>query len=304
MSSQKHWSQYWQQGNKTSFGGTLDNGYDGVLKIEWDKVFCQLKSDDAVLDLCTGNLSLIRMAEQSINVFSKISFIGVDYANIVSDSFIEMHSNVELMTGINIENTPCNSGSFDQVISNFGIEYSDMGRSIAEVSRLLKVNGKVDLVCHHQKSSLINTSSQEFLFVTDLLKEEGALNKLECLLVALAIPNNDNKKEKCRSELNVSMSLLLDKYKDFLYSSEFMKFFRYILSQEVKDKVSEFNAYKQEQLGYKCRVESMVNAALTEASLLKVNQFFSDNKLKITEQYIIKNNDEIIAYKISAKKLS
>ena len=143
MDKDNYWSQYWQQGNKTSFGDKHEHGYEGVLKKEWDSIFSKLKPGSSVIDLCTGNLSLIRMASQFDNSFAEINFTGVDYANIVTDDFVHNNDNVVFLTGVNIEKMDCEDKSFDHVISNFGIEYSNVERSIIEIARILKKNGSL-----------------------------------------------------------------------------------------------------------------------------------------------------------------
>ena len=87
MNSSQHWTQYWEQGSTTSFGDTFKDGYDGVLEAEWREVFTALKPKDCVLDLCTGNASLIRMADKLLSHFNEINFTGVDYADVVKDDY-------------------------------------------------------------------------------------------------------------------------------------------------------------------------------------------------------------------------
>jgi ubiquinone/menaquinone biosynthesis C-methylase UbiE len=302
MQYDKFWSQYWQQGNKTSFGESLKNGYKGNLKKEWENVFSKLQPNHCVLDLCTGNLSLIRIAAQSLDTFEQVNFTGVDYANIEANSFVDSHCNVSLIPRVNIENLPCEDSSFDRVISNFGIEYSNLDKSINEVYRVLKPKGRIDLVCHHEESSLIKASSKELAFMNDLLMEYGILNKLEALLAALALNNDSINKEELRNEVNLIMSSLLTKYGEYIHASEFMAFFKYVFRKQTTDKIGSFKEYKQELIGYRFRIESMINASLNKESLLKINVLFKRLNLNIIKQNLLKENDEVIGYVISAEK--
>jgi ubiquinone/menaquinone biosynthesis C-methylase UbiE len=185
MESSWFWSQYWQQNNVTSFGSSLKNGYTGTLKEQWESIFGQLKAGDKVLDLCTGNLSLIRLAKDSMPSFARVEFTGVDFAQISANEFVENNKNVRLLGEVNIECLPFENETFDHVISNFGIEYSDLASSIVEASRVLKRGGKVDFICHHETSMLIKSSKEELAFIYDLQKLNGPVSKLESFVTAI-----------------------------------------------------------------------------------------------------------------------
>lgn len=311
MESSRFWSQYWQQNNITSFGSSLKSGYTGVLKEQWESIFEQLKDGAKVLDLCTGNLSLVRLAKGSMPSFPRIEFIGVDFAQIEADEFVDNNPNVQLLGEVNIESLPFETETFDHVISNFGIEYSDLSNSIKEASRVLKKGGKIDIICHHDTSTLIQSSKQELSFISDVLKLNGPMTKLQVFVTAInkKQPSNNlapikanSKTEQLRAELNKAMSELLDKYGSYLYESEFMKFFKFIFGKEVSDKVLELNRYKEELTGYQVRIKAMVDSALNKETLIALNQELVNNGFEQSTNQVVSDVNGVIGCKISSVK--
>jgi ubiquinone/menaquinone biosynthesis C-methylase UbiE len=318
METNKYWSQYWQQGSETSFGGSLPNGYDGKLKEEWQSVFTEMSANEKVLDLCTGNLSLIRLANRSIPMFSSVKFTGVDYAQIETNEFIQSHPNVNLIGEVNIENLPFDTEVFDHIISNFGIEYSELNKSIVEASRVLKGGGKINFLCHHNESTLIKASTKELQFINDVLIRNGAMEQLETLLFALEFKNKEQNSagkllgnvktessldtELCRDNLNKEMVKLLERHGAYLYNTEFMGFFKYIFSKQAINKVQELKHYKQELIGYQRRIDVMVKAALRTESIKELNKLLLRNNIEHITEYLISDNNGVIGYKVSGTK--
>jgi ubiquinone/menaquinone biosynthesis C-methylase UbiE len=311
MESSWFWSQYWQQNNVTSFGSSLKNGYTGTLKEQWESIFEQLKAGDKVLDLCTGNLSLIRLAKDSMPSFARVEFTGVDFAQISANEFVENNKNVRLLGEVNIECLPFENETFDHVISNFGIEYSDLSNSIAEAGRVLKKGGKVGFICHHERSTLINTSKEELAFIGDVLKLNGPMSQLEAFITAINKEDLSNhlpqtnkvlEAENLRGALNKSMSELLDKYGSYLYNSEFMKFFKFIFSKQVIDKALEVDSYKKELIGYQVRISAMVNSALNDGAVEAFNKTIIHNGFEQPKNEAVFDGNSMIGYKISSVK--
>ena len=303
MNSDESWSHYWLQGCETSFGNTLTDGYIGSIKTAWEEFFSTIVDYEHVLDICTGNATLIRMAKRSLVNFDHIYFTGVDYAKIKIDENLKEMLNVKLLFGINIEALPFRKNMLDHVMSNFGLEYSNLKLSIAEISRTLKIKGRVQLICHHEDSILIKNSRVELDFLNDLFIEHGALLSLENLLIALTTNEDENVKESYRYQLNESLSVLEKKYRNVFYTSDFMSFFKFIFNPKVKDKLKDLLAYKKETLAYKIRVSLMVNSALTIEKIEKLKYHFNENSLVISKEKYLSEESETIAYLIEAQKV-
>lgn len=307
MTVSKSWSQYWSQGHKTSFGNTFNDCYEGVIKDEWRKVFIKLDQPYSILDLCTGNASLIRVAEKEMTNFSAMTFTGIDYAKVLVDEKFLKLENVELFFNRNIEKLPFSSDAFDVVISNFGIEYSCLSKSVSEVARVLKNGGRIEFICHHIESKIIQSSQNELLMLNDMNKKNGAIYCLKKLIISLEKKGEStiiDDSEFWRLKLNESLALLVDKFGDAFYQGDFISFLKFVLKPTTKAKMNAFKVFNEEMIDYKMRLKDMVEAALTPSKLENFISIITDLNFKILIQEPILAEGECIAFKIEAIKNS
>ena len=306
MTSSKPWSQYWSQGHKTSFGNTFEDCYEGIIKSEWYKVFDKMEQGDAVLDLCTGNASLIRLAEQGLDNFSTMAFTGVDYAEVSADQKLANLANVSLVFNQNIEQLPFYENTFNAIISNFGIEYSDLSVSLPEASRVLKTGGTIDFLCHHVGSDIIQRSQRELLMLKAMHQNQGVVDKLENLIIALENQgdgHNANESETWRLELNQGLAELAEKFTTTFYQGDFISFLKFVLKPTTQEKLNAFGAFSKEMQDYQMRLNAMVNAAITPEKSDDVKRILLSLGFNDITQAPILSDDGCIAYKISAIKM-
>jgi len=307
MTASKPWSQYWSQGHKTSFGNTFNDCYEGIIKSEWRKVFMNMKPEDSVLDLCTGNASLIRLAKQESVCFSAISFTGVDYADVVVDQQFLNLANVKLLFNQNIEQLSFRDNTFDFVISNFGIEYSCLTKSLSEAARVLKDGGRIDFFCHHIESKIIQSSQTELLMLTDIYKNNGAIGCLKKLITSLEKKvgsTSADDSEHWRLKLNECLALLVDKFGATFHQGDFITFLKFVLKPTTKEKMNIFKIFNEEMIDYKMRLNEMVNAAITLSKIEDIMLTLTSLGFIDIVQAPILSEGECIAYKIEAIKKS
>ncbi|TPH19159.1 class I SAM-dependent methyltransferase [Litorilituus lipolyticus] len=313
MSENKDWSQYWSQGHKTSFGSSFKGCYEGVLKQSWLKVFSTFNDGDKVLDLCTGNGSLPRLAYESMSNFSEINFSGVDYATVDSDDTFLKLSNVDFKFDCNIEELPFDSLQFDYVISNYGIEYSNLEKSLTEVSRVLKPLGKATFVCHVNSSRIFLENANELTLLTYLLKSDGLINCLDSLVTALdekavtqdtaAINEISMSAEQYRNELNKQLSDALDEFGIDFHQSDFVSFLKFLLNKNTENKKDKLALYKQEAVSHQVRLKALCKAALNYEALPKTIDLFNSVGLEIHNHEMISDESGIVAIQIWALKI-
>ena len=301
MEASKHWTNYWDQGHRTSFGANLENNYQGQLRKEWQQIFSKLIAGQCVLDLCTGNATLIRLAEDSIDNFNQIRFIGVDYANLQKEHTIASLDNVEVYGNTNIEQLPIGDSSIDLVISNFGIEYSNFTESLSEVSRVLRSGGQFEFICHHEDSLFIKDSNSCLVMLNRLHQKGGVLFTLESMLTALK-EELFSDAEVYRNRLNEQLSELVKLDKKSLEDTDFLSFLKFVMSNKAGDKLTSLKEFKKESENYQSRLNAMVNAALTKNTLKKITFLCQKNNIKINKINEVCGSDGVCSYHVSGQK--
>ena len=305
MSANESWSQYWAQGHKTSFGNSFSGCYEGKLKDKWLEILTGVTPQSEVLDLCTGNASIIRLAQQSITNFSEITYTGVDYADIAIENDVLSMKNINLLFKVDVTDLPLPANYYDLVTSNFGIEYSDFNKSLLEASRVLKPKGKFEFICHHIDSQLIKSSIKELELLNMIFEQSGAIDCLEGLIVELKRLDDgitDNEAELWRSRVNESLALLAEKFNSNFYSCDFLAFLKHVLKPTIKEKQQEFNFFKLELSGYRTRLHKMVEAAF---DLVKSNKFKELSESLGFDEFgceIIKDENGVVGLRVSATK--
>jgi len=315
MNSRNDWSAYWSQGHKTSFGNEFRHCYEGTIQEAWRAVFKTIKSKSKVLDLCTGNAALLRLAEQDMDNFSEVNFTGVDYANVTaSDKFTQLE-NIDLLFNVDIESLPIEKNSFDIVISNYGIEYSDLSKSLVEVSRVMSDKGHAIFICHFYDSVFIKNNKQELMMINAMLEKNGVLGTLLNLVDALKkkglhsnIPSSKEysgaveEAEHYRHRLNEQLGIIANNFSHAFHQSDFLGFLKYLLSAKTKNKQHELELFKQGMQGHQGRLSEMVKAALSKEQIEQLSSMFKIYGLYVTKTEVLKSDEGAIGYQIFASK--
>ena len=185
------WSQYWRQGYSTTFGAYFGDGYTGAI------------ADFVTRDLLNGNLDAISITEfccgngaslaPLAGLGQRIAYTGIDLAEVEINSATaslcqDAGIDVTMVPNTGVESTPLKDQSQDAVISIFGIEYSDVSKSMSEACRVLVGGGSFKALMHHHESSVAKMShralaefkSDDITQVTEnLQKISDALNRLD-----------------------------------------------------------------------------------------------------------------------------
>ena len=146
------WDRYWRFDRIASCFDSAGSNYPAEFKAEWNAFFKRLPKGAAILDLCTGNGAIARMAAKFSGKSSKsFKITGVDRAGIDPDKYVTSDRSDPAITylgGVSAERLPFEDAAFDAVISQYGFEYTDHDKTLAEISRVLKPGGRGKLVCH------------------------------------------------------------------------------------------------------------------------------------------------------------
>ena len=147
------WDTYWQG---TGDAGAYASGgvsHPAILGF-WDEFFRTVRQDystPGIVDIASGNGAVVERALAALGGV-KVEFTSVDVsaaaiANIRS-RFPQVHGIVADARSI-----PLDTGGFDVVTSQFGVEYAGM-EAIEEAARLVTAQGRLALLLHNQASSI------------------------------------------------------------------------------------------------------------------------------------------------------
>lgn len=161
----RSWTNYWATGALHSCLGSFEGNYAGEVPEAWRGALAALPPGATVLDLCTGNgaLPALFLAEPAGAGIARIH--AVDLAQIRPEWVQQLdpaqRDRVAFQGGIMAESLPFEDASFDLVCSQFGIEYTDLPRSLAEIARVLKPGGQLALVVHDTDSLICRNAREE-----------------------------------------------------------------------------------------------------------------------------------------------
>ncbi len=183
------WSRYWATGALHSCGSSFADNYDGEIAQFWISQLRNLRPQARVLDLATGNGALPRLFLEH----SPIQSVEIDAVDLAAVSPqwpavlpAEARARLRFHQGVRAEQLPFPPASFDLVSSQYGLEYTDLQASVAEILRVLAVHGRVALVMHHEDSLPVTLGRREMASLDWLLCASGLMASAEKLVVYMA----------------------------------------------------------------------------------------------------------------------
>jgi SAM-dependent methyltransferase len=148
------WDRYWHFDRIASCcDGAGAANYDDSVAAGWRAFFGGLPAGARILDLCTGNGAAALIAAEIGRKEAKgFEIVAVDQAAIDPPAYVTRHAEdlaaIRFVPGTAIEALPFPDASFDAAISQYGIEYSDLARSLPEAARVIAPGGHLRLVVH------------------------------------------------------------------------------------------------------------------------------------------------------------
>ncbi len=150
------WDRFWQYDRVASFGtGAGAGNYGEPIAAGWRAFFATLPTAARILDLATGNGAIALMAVEAGEDF-KVT--GADLAAVRPAAFVSNSKRqlqkVRFLAGTPAEDLPLADASFDAVVSQYGIEYSDLDRSLPEAVRVLAPGARLRFAIHAAEGSI------------------------------------------------------------------------------------------------------------------------------------------------------
>jgi len=195
MSAEMHetsiWNDYWHFDRLSSFDDLGETNYRENVAAGWNAFFDSLPDGASILDLCTGNGAIAVMAAQAGRRGGKhFRIVAVDAADINPYLYVTKHREelaaIEFRPATPIEILPWPDASFDAVVSQYGIEYSDLSRSISELARVVAPTGSARLILHAAEGAVVRRSNRAIAEIDFLLHDVDLAGKAQRCLRAVA----------------------------------------------------------------------------------------------------------------------
>ena len=184
------WSRYWAQGAPHSCVGSYGDCYGGAIAAFWRDVFGRLPAAARVLDIATGNGALPRLLLQHTEL-RDLRCDAVDIAAI-QPSWLAKGSpadqaRVRFLGGVDAAALPFAAHRFDLIVSQYGLEYTGMQRSVPELLRVRAPRGQVALVLHHSQGRPADLAAVELEHLDWLMREGGLFDAGAALVEPMAL---------------------------------------------------------------------------------------------------------------------
>ncbi len=203
------WRDYWREHPTSNSFNTdysaQEAGPFGVIGRFWQAQFKTIKQDDYIVDLGAGNGALSGLFLNQATTTAFKQWDNLDYAEINQAT---QHPNVYHQQG-DMHALPYAADSIDIVYSMYGIEYSQLAISMAQVVRVLKSGGQSTLLMHHP-DSVITVQSKITIAVIEQMRQSRLFTDPN----ALQNLSYDALKRECLMILNQHLQQVPDNSKD------------------------------------------------------------------------------------------
>ncbi len=309
------WSVFWRQGHSTTFGDWFKQGYDGAVADWWLAVLADAPGKASVIELGCGNCSLLPAMVKSGR---GEKYVGVDVAKVslspvagqaLADSGIQLVLHAETPA----EAVPEADESADLVASVFGIEYSDMERSIPEAARLLKQGGRFCALLHHD-DSIVTTMSKRAIGefheedLESALAALGAISSARDRVRDLSELKNSEKAEKGRMQINsLAQKYLSDTNPKtanatmFEFMNQALKFFK-MMGADSTQRANFIRSLETEHTASHERFRQMVSVAFDPEGIERVRGLFERSGFSDVAIDVVHTGNDILAWSVAARK--
>ena len=171
------WRRYWREHR---LAACVPDNPDSAAAIEthWSGFFAEFPAGNRVLDIATGNGVLLVWGARAARAAGReLTLTGVDLADIDPARFLPEHR-VDLAAARFIgktaaESLPFADGSFDVVVSQYGLEYADLEPALSEAARVLAAGGQLHWLAHGIDSIVVAQGRAQLVDIDLLLGSEG-----------------------------------------------------------------------------------------------------------------------------------
>lgn len=188
--SLEHWEHYYRGGALVSCPTSDERNYTQEVRDAWSEFFSGLPDGARILDIGCGNgpLSLIAQAAAAeSNRHFEID--AVDLAEIDPPADVpdgeSIFAGIRFHAGVSTEALPFDDASMDAVCGQYILEYTEENETLMEIARVLKPQGRCQLIVHHDESLIVGNARESLDHAEFVLQELKVLRRLRRYLESL-----------------------------------------------------------------------------------------------------------------------
>ncbi len=179
------WDQYWRDGRLASCGGEGGATYQPVIAEGWRQFFGAVSDAARILDVCSGNGAVARLAAETAHAHGiSVAIDAVDAADLHPTGTSPGSGMIRYSPRTPAECLPFPDASFDVVVGQYAIEYTDLDRTLAELKRVSRPSARVRFVTHAANSIVVQGAHAQLADVQRLL-QTGVFETAEALARAI-----------------------------------------------------------------------------------------------------------------------
>ncbi|BDY05872.1 class I SAM-dependent methyltransferase [Ferrimonas sp. YFM] len=259
-----HWSSYWKS---TQASAVTDSQWGDALAECLIELTDEVPQGGMALDLASGNGQLIRYLSHRNQ-----QWVATDLAD------IDAIEGAVTLRQVPLQSQPFSDGQFSLVCSMFGLEYGPWPSSLNEAWRVLRRNGSLILIVHHELSVITKEAKRDLADIDSFLSS-GVVNCVENMLKAMGKVDTDAKFVALENNLNArKLKQQLDSLLRCLKGQVSADFFDFqlqgimlvlneMMGDEVKLKLSRWQAGVGELKSYGERLKHQIASAKDEKTL-------------------------------------
>lgn len=181
--SVEHWEAYYRGGAIATCPMGPSSSYTLELRELWLGFFSALDDGARILDVGTGNGAIALLAKEAATAAGmRFEIHGADLAAIDPPRHVPngvaLFDGIVFHPGMPAEHLDFPTGSVDAVSGQYSLEYTDVGKALAEVWRVLRPGGRGLFVLHHEQSVLIRNARESLKHAALVLEDTKILRKV------------------------------------------------------------------------------------------------------------------------------
>lgn len=204
------WDQYWRDGRLASCGGEGGATYQPVIAEGWQRFFGTVSDAARILDVCSGNGAVARLAAEVASVRNiRVTIDAVDVADLHPTGASPGSDMIRYSPRTPAEHLPFPEDSFDVIVGQYAIEYTELDRTLAELHRVGRQGAKLRFVTHAAGSIVVQEAKRQ-LADTERLMQIGVFETAETLARAIGVDRPAANVDLAKSKFIVALQSLRD----------------------------------------------------------------------------------------------